>query len=118
MKSVRPIFVILCLFLFSNAEATVFKIITGEYAPYSGEKLHKGGMTTQIVDAVFKELKKDIHFEFVPWKRALIMVHNNPFSASYPWSKGGEGREDDLYFSESIHEFRISYYVRKDSGIK
>lgn len=120
MKFSRPalIIFILSLFLFSHADATVLKIVTGEYAPYCGEKLYKGGMTTQIVDAVFKELKKEIHFEFVPWKRALNMVHNNPLSASYPWSKGGKDRDEDLYFSNPIHEFRISYYVRKDSGIK
>lgn len=119
MNCLSSFLVILSLISFSSAQAAApFAIITGEYAPYSGEKLYKGGMTTQIVDAVFKEMKKDIHIEFVPWKRALNMVHNNPLSASYPWSKGGKGREDDLHFSDPIHEFRISYYVRKDSGIK
>lgn len=115
MKSVA---FLVSLFFYSQSFAgSTFKIISGEYAPYSGEHLYKGGISTQVVQAVYKEMGKEIKLEFVPWKRAIYMLHNNPLTASYPWSKSPE-REEEFIFSDPIHEFNIRYFVRKDAGLK
>lgn len=105
------------LFLSQSVLAEPIKIISGEYAPYSGEALFGRGISTQIVEAVYKEINKDIKIDFVPWKRAMYLLQNSSATGSYPWSKSQE-REVDFVFSQPIHEFSIRYFVKTNSPIK
>ncbi|MBC7428100.1 MAG: transporter substrate-binding domain-containing protein [Bacteriovorax sp.] len=100
----------------SFLQAETLKIVTGEFAPYSGENLNKGGVSTQVVKAIFDEVKQDISIEFIPWNRGMNNLKTGLVAGSFPWTKNVE-REVDLLYSEPIHKYKLVSFVRKDSSL-
>lgn len=113
-------FLFLALFHFfsfsSVSEAQTLKIVTGEYAPYSGQDLPFGGVSTQVIQAVFKEVKQDIAIEFIPWNRAMNYLKSGNVAGSFPWAKNSE-REKELLYSKPVHEYKILSYLTKRSAL-
>ncbi len=107
---------IILLLVSTSLSAGPMRIVTGEYAPYCGEKLHGRGMSTQLIEAIYKDIKKDIKIEFMPWKRAMNYLMETSAAASYSWTMNEERKKDFLY-SAPLHEFRVLYFVKKNSGI-
>lgn len=70
-------------------------------------------MSTQLVNAVFSSSGKKINIEFVPWPRALKMLHNLESGGSYPWAKNKE-REKDLLYSKPIHVDSVRFFGKQE----
>lgn len=104
------------LFLLSTSvlHANTLKIVTGEYAPYTGETLKEGGVSTQVIKAIFSEIKQPIKIEFIPWNRAMNNLKSGNAAGSFPWTKNAE-REIDFLYSEPLHKYKLISYVRNDS---
>jgi polar amino acid transport system substrate-binding protein len=96
--------------------ASPLKLATGEYLPYTGENLIGGGISTQIVRAVFKEIKEDVEIDFRPWNRVMSNLKSASFSGSFPWNKNAT-RQIDFFYSEAIHNYKITSFVKKGSLI-
>lgn len=112
------IFIVLVLTMFCfSIHANTLKIASGEYVPYSGENIPNQGISTQIVKAVFKELKQDISIEFMPWNRAKLNTLNGVVAGSYPWILSSE-RLKDYYFSTPIHQYRVFAFTKKEHEYK
>ncbi|MEA9357871.1 transporter substrate-binding domain-containing protein [Bacteriovorax sp. PP10] len=105
------IVLLLSAFCFAT-QAESLRIATGEYVPYTGENIPNQGISSMVVRAVFKELKQDIHLEFMPWKRVMMLVENGTVDGSYPWSANSE-RLKNYYFSTPIHQYRIFSFTKK-----
>lgn len=110
------IFIALLLFYTLNLQAGTLRIVSGEYAPYCGEKLPGRGMSTQLVEVIFKESKKEIKIEFMPWKRAMNYLLEAEAAGSFSWTMNEE-RKRDFYYSDPLHQYRVLYFVNKKSGI-
>lgn len=109
------IFIVLFLSVFCfNVQAEPLTFATGEYVPYAGENIPNQGISSMVVRAVFKELKQDIHLEFMPWKRVMMVVENGTVDGSFPWNANNE-RLKKNYFSMPIHQYRIFSFTKKGS---
>lgn len=109
---------VVVLFLFAaSANAEILKLVTGEYAPFSGEKLSQGGISTQVVKAVFNEVNQDVTVEFIPWNRAMNYLKNGAVAGSFPWTKNDE-REAIMYFSDPIHLYQMISFVKKGTDLE
>jgi len=103
--------------LSSQLVAAPLSLATGEFAPYTGEKLPDQGESTKIVKSVFKEMNQDITIEFMPWNRGMNKLKNNSVAGSFPWVMSNE-RKEFLYFSEPIHKYKIVHFVKRDFNLE
>lgn len=113
----RLFFIIFFILVGFPVQGSILKIASGEYIPYSGEKIPKQGLSTMVVRAVFKELKQDISIEFMPWNRAMRLVKSSAVAGSYPWNLNSE-RLKESYFSEAIHHYRHLVFIKKGQDFK
>ena len=88
-------------------------LASGEWPPWSGEKLTGQGIASYFVAEIFKRAGYKVTYRYMPWKRALIMGATNEYHGTLHWSKNQERSKDYLYtqhYKEGIQVF----YHRKD----
>lgn len=92
-----------------NAEKVL--LVTGDWYPYTIENSLNKGAFTEIVSAVFTEMKVEFQIEFYPWKRAEMMVENGVAWAVFPYKTTPE-RKLVFNFSDQIMNGtgRLFYY--------
>ncbi len=105
------------IFTIFSSQAETLRLVTGEYAPYTAEKSFNGGVSVQVVKAVFAELNQDIKIEFMPWKRAMNNLLSSQAAGSFPWAINDE-RAKDLYYSKAMHSHLQYRYVQKTKLVK
>jgi polar amino acid transport system substrate-binding protein len=86
------------------------------FPPFSQADGYKEGMSTEIVRAVFKEMKVPIEIEFTDANRAKAATFNGSFIATYPYVKTSAD-EQNLLFSESLYKVLNVFFVKKNSDI-
>ena len=77
------------------------KFTTGEWEPYTGQKMEGYGMVTEIVTAACNAEGITADYEFLPWRRAENYVENGSSFATFPYQKTKE-RVGKFYFSEIL----------------
>lgn len=91
------------------ALAEEIHLVTGEFAPYSGEHLPNGGMLTDLVVGIFYHLGYPVSVTYLPWKRGYQQTLSGKFTATFPYSFSAERAEQMLYSaplrSDSVHLF-------------
>lgn len=82
----------------------------GEWEPYTGAVLDKGGMATEIVTAAYEAVGIKAEIGYVPWKRAEADVASGKVFASFPFQTTRE-REEIYRFSDVMFtsSFAIAY---------
>jgi len=96
----------------------VIKLVTGnKYAPFSDEKLPRGGMITEIVNEVFKGMGKETSIDFWSWKYGYDATLAGEFVATFPYLKNEE-RTKLFYYSKPLYDIMILPFVKKNSSIK
>lgn len=92
-----------------HATAGNIRLVTGEFAPYSGENLPNGGMLTELVSGIFSQLGAEVSVAYLPWKRGYMETLSGKFTATFPYSFSAERAEQMLYSaplrSSSVHLF-------------
>lgn len=113
-------FVLHCfLFLFfgtfalAQAQTNEIPLATGEWEPYTGEKLPNFGFIPELVSAVYKEMGITPKYEFVPWKRAEDMIRKGEVFASFPYIKTDE-RSKEFDFSDEVAVSTFVLFYHKD----
>lgn len=98
MKRLMTLFVIgLLLAAGSPAAAETITVATGEWPPFSGEKLEGYGLHSKIIDTIFKEMGHEVRFRFMPWKRVYELTKKGDYVATFTWSKIPERQKEMLY---------------------
>lgn len=91
------------------ALADEIHLVTGEFAPYSGENLPSGGMLTDLVTGIFYQLGYPVSVTYLPWKRGYQQTLSGKFTATFPYSFSTERAAQMLYSaplrSDSVHLF-------------
>jgi ABC-type amino acid transport substrate-binding protein len=86
---------------------------TGEWAPYSGEKLVSNGVASAVVTAVLQQIGYKPEFRFMPWSRAeqaaLANDTNRGVRATFPYALNPE-RSANFYFSKPIFNIELSVF--------
>lgn len=73
----------LILWCFSYlASADSLRIVSSEFIPHNGEHLPNQGYAIQMLREIFASQQQEVHFEFLPWPRALLQAKEGG-SSSY-----------------------------------
>ncbi|NKD85909.1 amino acid ABC transporter substrate-binding protein [Haematospirillum jordaniae] len=101
-----------CINAGPSAAQDPLSLVTGDYAPYSGENLPQGGLSTILVRAVFKAMDMpEPKMLWMPWKRGYEQAKSGEFPATFPYFKDSE-REKDFLFSEPLHIYKRVFFAR------
>lgn len=81
-----PIFLTLLAVVFLRAqdeETSLRPIVlaTGDYEPYTSRQLGLDGLATAVVDAVFREMGYQPHYEYMPWPLVENGTEINEFNS-------------------------------------
>lgn len=97
-KTLMIIFLLLSVIMSAGEK---IKLVTGEYEPYTTEKVKEKGFFTEIVSAVFKEMGMEPEYVFMPWKRCESEVLNGEAFAAFPYYPSEE-RKKIYNFSDVV----------------
>lgn len=97
-------------------KAETLIIATGEYPPWTSEKLEHGGVLNHAVQVALDRAGYSVKFEYMPWKRALEITRLGRAHATSFWSKN-EDREKDFIHSYPIDNTGFVLFHRKDTPV-
>ena len=66
----------------STSSANTIKISTGEWVPWTGEKIYQKGFVAHILKEIFKISGYNVKFQFYPWERAYQSLVKGKVQAS------------------------------------
>lgn len=120
MKKISIIILLCMSLIFPGAvQGKTLKLATGEWAPFTSEKIDGYGFITEIVTLVLKEMKISPKYEFYKWNRCYSMVKRGDVWAAFPYSYTEERAKEVLY-SHTVGTSRTVFFRHKgsDSRIK
>jgi len=88
-------------------------LTTGEWAPFTGEKIKGYGFANDVVVKSFAKIGINVEYKFYPWKRAYEMTKQGSYIGSSCWAKSKE-REKDFYFSDKpiVEAKTVLFYIK------
>jgi len=89
-------------------------LATGEWTPYTSEKMDGNGFVTEIVTEVFKEMKTPMKLEFYPWRRCYEYVKKGKVWGAFPYSYTEE-RAGEVFFSNKVGESKTVFFYYKNN---
>lgn len=103
MKAKKLLWVALVLMVISVLSAENIKVpfATGEWEPYTSEKLPNYGAASELVSAICKAAGITPVFEFYPWVRCEKMVESGEAFAAFPYAFTPE-RSQKYHFSDIL----------------
>ncbi len=109
---------LLCLHLVPQPvfAGTPLKLSTGEYEPFTGAQLPRGGPLVELVRRAFAESGYVVDIDFLPWKRSYGGAQDGHYDATFPYGRNAE-REKDFLFSDSFFTLERRMYYRAGSAI-
>jgi len=98
------------------AEETI-TIVSGEYAPWTGEKLKHSGFVNHVISEAFKNEGIIATYKFYPWKRGYMETKQGNFRAtSYYWKS--PKHEKDFYCSDTVNVEKLVFFHKKSFQMK
>ncbi|MEH6347198.1 MAG: transporter substrate-binding domain-containing protein [Bermanella sp.] len=92
-------------------------LVTGDdFKPWTDRSLENGGVITEIVQAVFKNINVETQVGWLPWKRGyqrVVSGSNNTF-ATFPYSYSNT-RTSDVYYSIPLLISGLTIFVLEDN---
>lgn len=124
MKRVNKLLFLIAFCLVCNAVAadqravktSPVRLVTGEFAPFVGEKLNAGGMTARMMRQIFKAMGLQISLDFRPWKRGYQATLRNEYTATFPYSKNAE-REEIWWYSDELYNLDEVFFSASDTKV-
>ena len=92
---------------------------TGEWPPYTSEKMPGYGYVTEVVTAACDAVGIEPKYQFYPWLRAEVMVKRGMVFAAFPYMKTTD-RQQEYLMSESLLEAtnHFVYYNKNPRTLK
>ncbi|MBF0573716.1 MAG: transporter substrate-binding domain-containing protein [Desulfamplus sp.] len=85
MREKLILLVVLVLLSANICSAAKVILVTGEWPPYTSEKMEGYGFLSEIVFAVFKETGIEIEYQFYPWLRCEKNIKEGDAYAAFPY---------------------------------
>ena len=93
------------------------KLVTGDaFPPYADQKLSGGGLSLQIIKAIYKQAGRNVEIETYPWKCGYLMVEKMMADATFPYSDSGKRRLTMLY-SNPLHTGVAGWMTRRGEQV-
>ncbi|WP_163835923.1 substrate-binding periplasmic protein [Spartinivicinus ruber] len=117
MKLIQSFFITLAGLMMSNfstvmAETDPPIVVTGDWAPFTGQDLPNGGMMVEIVESALKAAKQLYKLEYLPWKRGYQYTIDTKVMAGFPWMRT-EDRIALFKFSLPFYQANERFFVHK-----
>lgn len=98
------------------AQAEPVKLVTGNgYKPFTDNSLKDGGVATDIVRHIYKNMGHEVSIDFKPWKRGAALVKQGKRVATFPYVKNEE-RSKNYHFSKPFMSPALSPMVLKENA--
>jgi polar amino acid transport system substrate-binding protein len=99
----------------SYSKEKPFKFACSYFPPFKiEEKGDHMGIDVDIISEVFKELKVDVSYSFLPWKRALYSVKNGELDALCGCSYL-KSREKYFYYTNEVGKNSVGIFTLKSN---
>jgi polar amino acid transport system substrate-binding protein len=98
----------------STDETEEILLVTGEFPPLTSESIEGGGLSVEIIRAVFAEMGRPMRIEFFPWERAEAMVENGEAWGAFPYVPSPE-RSERFLISNPFSQGRTSFFYYDDA---
>ncbi|WP_143301079.1 substrate-binding periplasmic protein [Candidatus Entotheonella palauensis] len=98
----------------ASANANQISIVTVEWPPYFSKAEKNEGLMSQIVYRVMQEANLTGQIEFMPWKRAVLLVQQG---IKHVLMGCYSSRDKEFYLSSKIVESATHFLVRKDAKL-
>lgn len=108
--------VLLCISLLMGAApalAEEVRLTNGEWPPYLGQTLPHQGIASRIVAEAFALEGIEVHWDFYPWARSLMLAQRGQRTGSAVWLRSEE-RDKDFYVSDPVVDSSYYLFHRKD----
>ena len=96
----------------SKAVVKPIKLSTGDWEPYTGEKLEDNGPVCQLIRETFSRMGYKPKFSFSSWGLASDKIRRKEVVAGFPYIKT-EKRKKDFSFSEPIFDYHLVTFYKK-----
>ena len=117
----RPLALAILLSILGGCLATIslaeIKIATGEWPPFTGERIKNQGFSTLITRRILDDAGLKYKIEFMPWKRCEKKVLGGSHLAAYPYAYTEERAAKYLY-SEPIFFTQTMFFYHKRNAAK
>ncbi|MEM9341588.1 MAG: transporter substrate-binding domain-containing protein [Pseudomonadota bacterium] len=100
----------------TQAGATVLRIATGQYVPFTDENQPDGGIVNEYVQRVAEAAGYSVEFEYQPWMRALELTRTGRYVASSYWFFN-EDRETEFIHVGPVVADRLVLFRRADTEL-
>ncbi len=102
--------------LFLHAGKVV--LVTGDWDPYTNEKVAGKGAFTELVTAVFDEMKVEYEVQFYPWKRVEAAVADGTAYAAFPYVITDERKQFFDFSDEVMVSNGKFFYYKPNNSVK
>ena len=107
----------LLLSLLGNlSHAQTICITNGEWPPYMGKDLPDYGPVSAIIEQAFALEGIQVHWQFYPWARALLVAEKGQCDGAAVWSSS-KVRQEKFYFSLPIIDNQTHFLYRKSKPL-
>jgi len=89
-----------------------YHFVSGEFKPFTSEQMTNGGLTTEIIQKVVKNMGKTMNVSYLPWRRGHLKTLKGDFFGIYPYSKNDE-RLKVWNYSLPLYELEEIIFVKK-----
>jgi polar amino acid transport system substrate-binding protein len=118
MKALRLIILVCLLLLGQSALADeTINITTGEYAPWTSEKLKHLGFSSHVISEAFKLEGYEVKFTFYPWKRVYEAAKSGDRFQASSWWYLSEERATEFHYSEPLLVDSTVFFHLKENAI-
>lgn len=110
--------VIIALIIYPlSASATSVNIAAAELEPHAGQLLPHYGWVPRVLDIALQNSGYQVHFDFLPFRRALVATQHGDYDAIAPLYISDD-REQSLYFSQPLGISKTLLFYRSTKPIK
>ena len=100
------------------AWADSLKLVTGDdYAPFTTSAKASGGLATDIIRTVFRDMGYSTEIEFKPWKRGYQDAAAGKYLGTFPYAKN-EKRLEQFDYSDPLYEVKLYFFAAEGSDAK
>ena len=86
---------------------------TGEWRPFTSQKMKHYGCFTEIVSAVLKKMGKKPKYNFIPWKRCERQLQVGKVWGIFPYTLSAERKKKYIFSDNVIFSKSVFFYCQE-----
>lgn len=98
------------------ASADSLRIVSSEFVPHNGQDLPEQGYAIQMLREIFASQQQEVHFEFLPWPRALLQAKEGEAVAVVTIWHSAE-RAQYLNYPTPLYSNKVMLYHNKQNPV-